>query len=102
MSYLAAMQKLMSASKPALGTPAAKSPANVGVPPMQSHIEPPPYDAAVDPAWKGILDPNDHELRNFLSQLSPEERQMLLLRVGKMTGAGAPQPPSTSRAPGQI
>jgi hypothetical protein len=54
------------------------------------HIEAPPYDAAIDPGWKGILDPHDHELRNFLNGISPEERQMLLVRLGK---AGAPPVP---------
>lgn len=78
-----------------VGTPpVAGTKGNLGVPPAQPHIESAPYDAAIDPAWKGILDPNDHELRNFINQQSPEDRQMLLQRVAKMGGKGGAQPPA--------
>ena len=90
MAYLSAMQKL---AAPSVGTAPQPRAPSIGVPPVQAHIEPAPYDVAMDPGWKGVLDPNDHELRNFLNGLSPEERQMLLTRVGKIGGAGSPSPP---------
>lgn len=88
-----------------IGLPPIPRPKNIGTPspsptphvPAQPHIEPPEYDAGLDPAWHGILDPNDHALRNALSGMSPEVRQLLLMRLGKIA---APQ--TTSQAPGNI
>lgn len=82
MSYLASMLANVGGQK--LGTPPSRQAPNVGVPPAQPHIEPAPYDVAMDAAWKGVVDPNDHELRNFLNGLSPEERQMLITRLGRL------------------
>lgn len=99
MAYLA---QLLSRANPAIGKPPAPNRPAIGaaptVAPAQSHIEPPPYDAAMDPGWKGILDPSDHELRNFLNGLSPEERQMLLVRLGK-TGAPPAAPGAAALPP---
>jgi hypothetical protein len=77
-------------------------PGSVGVPAAQPHVEPPPYDAAMDPAWKGILNPSDHEFRNALNDMSPEIRQLLLTRL--MSGAKPAVQPvaSTPIAPGVI
>jgi hypothetical protein len=96
-------QRALAASATPLGSPPAAGRA-IGTPPAipaaQPHIEPAPYDVAQDPAWKGIVDPNDHELRNFLNAASPEERQMLLNRLGKGQAAAPPvtaaQPPQGS------
>jgi hypothetical protein len=63
------------------------------VPELQPHIGAPPYDVAKDPAWQGIVAPDDHPLRNFLNGLSPEERQMLLERLAKGKAGGMGQPP---------
>lgn len=90
MAYLNALQ---SAAAP-VGTPPATPAPNVGTPPAaQPHVEAPPYDAANDPAWKGLLDPNDHAFRNFLNELSPEHRQMLLQKAMTMKAQrAAPSP----------
>lgn len=90
MAYLQQLGRLASGL---IGTPPSVTPPNIGaaptVAPAQPHIEPPPYDVAMDPAWKGILDPNDHELRNILNGMSPEERQVFLVRLGKAGGPPA-------------
>lgn len=92
MAFGQALAKLAGSGGGGVGAPPAPKVANIGAPPAQPHVQPPPYDAAVDPGWKGILDPNDHELRNLLNGLSPEERQVLLKRM-----SGAP-----SIAPGAV
>ena len=82
MAYTSALRGLLGgigtppsqAQTPSIGTPGAVA--------AQPHVEAPPYDVAHDPGWHGILDPNDHPLRNFLNGLSPEERQLLLMRLG--------------------
>ena len=81
-----------------LGNPPPRG-RNIGMAPVpaQPHIEAPEYDSGLDPAWHGILDPNDHALRNALNEMSPEVRQLLLMRLGKI-----PMPATTSREPGTI
>lgn len=82
MAYLNQLAKM---SAPVGKPPAIKKP-NLGaapIPAAQPHIQPPPYDAAMDPAWKGILDPNNHDLRNLLNSLEPEQRQVLLVNIGR-------------------
>jgi len=109
MSYINALSSL---SNPVGSPPSAKQPA-IGAPPAvasQPHIEAPAYDAGMDPAWHGILDPNDHALRNALSEMSPEVRQLLLMRLGKIQAPSAAHPAipvgaapaTTSQAPGNI
>ncbi len=69
---------------PAVGTPPGPAgPGGLGAPPAaQPHITPAPYDVAHDHGWQKAHPAigMDHELRNFLNQLQPEERQMLLQR----------------------
>ena len=101
MAYQSLLAKLGAGGGGVGAPPAAPAAAAGGVPPAQPHIEPAPYDVATDPAWKGIVDPNDHELRNFLNQTTPEERQMLLMRLMKMGGAGA-APAAPAGAPGAM
>ena len=97
MAYLQHITAALDPQNAAIGKPPVKVTAKIGTPPPgavappQAHVEPPPYDAAMDPGWHGILDPNDHELRNFLGRISPEERQMLLVRLGR-TPPTAPIP----------
>jgi hypothetical protein len=67
-----------------LGSPPA------GIPPAQPHIEGAPYDVAKDPGWKGIIDPNDHELRNLLNEMTPEQRQILQQRIQMIVSAMKP------------
>ena len=87
MAYLQHMTASINPQAQALGKPPIQVRANIGTAPpvaaAQPHVEPPPYDAAMDPAWRGILDPNDHELRNALNAMTPETRQMLLVRLGR-------------------
>ena len=45
--------------------------------PPQTHIEPPPYDAAKDPAWKPLLVHGGEEFRNMINSLDDSARQML-------------------------
>jgi hypothetical protein len=78
MGYLGMLAR---AASNGMGRPPA-NPRNVGTPPAaQPHIEAAPYDVAQDPGWAKILDPADHALRNFLNEISPEQRQMLQQRV---------------------
>jgi hypothetical protein len=85
MSYL---HQLQSAASGGMGSPPTPGPRHIGAaPPGPQHTEPPPYDVAHDPAWKGILDPNNAPLRSFLNEISPEQRQMLLQEVMKMKAA---------------
>lgn len=107
MAYLNRVASLLS---PSIGTPSpAPSPhGSISTPPSgvksvttrfaqvpeaKPHVQPAPYDAAHDPAWKPFLDPNDHELRNMLNQLSPEERQLLLRKFMERPKVMAPIPP---------
>jgi hypothetical protein len=82
-----------------IGTAPATAKKALGVPPAQPHIEPAPYDAATDPGWQGLLDPNDHEFRNFLNQISPEERQMLLKRAQTLGAKGGGAQPAPAMPP---
>lgn len=95
MAFGNALSKLGALGGAGLGVAPVKAAPQLGAPPAQPHVQPPPYDAATDPGWKGILDPNDHELRNILNNLSPEERQVLLKRM-----SGAPIAPAA--APGGV
>jgi hypothetical protein len=88
-----------------LGAPPAPV-RTMGAPPpaAQPHVAPPPYDAATDPAWRGILDPNDHAFRNTLNEMDPETRQMLLqkmmaARAGSMLNAAPHMPPQPAPGP---
>lgn len=74
-----------------LGQP-ANARVNVGVPPPQSHVEAPPYDAALDGSWKHYLNPHDHAFRNHINGMSPEERQMLLNKMAEQRSL-PPLPP---------
>jgi len=108
MSYL---NQLAAAASP-VGAPPAPSAPNIGTAPVasQPHVEAPAYDAGLDPSWAGVLDPNDHALRNALSEMSPEVRQLLLMRLGKIQAPSAAHPAipvgaapaTTSQAPGNI
>jgi hypothetical protein len=45
--------------------------------PPQPHIEPAPYDAAKDPAWKQWLVHGGEEFRNLINSMDDGARQML-------------------------
>ena len=96
MSYLSHL----AAASGSMGAPPAPQQKAVGAPPMpQPHITPAPYSVAKDPGWKGIVDPNDHELVNLLDKLEPEERQLLQQRVLQKMGGGAAPPPMPGASP---
>jgi hypothetical protein len=106
MGYMNALQKL---ALPQLG--AGARPGANATPAAQPHIEPAPYDVAHDPGWTGVIDPNDHAVRNFLNGLTPEERMLVLklaqkgvpgLQPGPGAGppGGAPPPPGPMGAMG--
>lgn len=97
MSYIASLQRAGNTGAPLparqspFGAPPKSATIRFNTPPAaQPHVEPPPYDVAQDPGWRGLVDPNDHELRNFLNQISPEERQMLLSRLQQIGTALRP------------
>lgn len=102
--YARALSGLASGGIGAQPAAAGARHSSIGVPPAKPHIEAAPYDAAQDPGWKGILDPNDHELRNFLNQIEPEQRQMLLQRVMQAASAMKPGngPPGVPPIPQQM
>jgi hypothetical protein len=103
MSYLNAMAAL---ANPVGAAPPSRAsqmgpPPNLPAPqpvPAQPHVQPAPYDVMQDPGWRGLISPDHHEMRNFISGLSPEERQMLLQWATKL---GSPIP-ATSRVPGNF
>lgn len=57
----------------------------LGTPPAQPHVAPAPYDVAQDPGWMAAFPEiaQDHEFRNFINNVSPEERQMLFKRLAQ-------------------
>lgn len=95
MSFGAALNAL---ANPA--PPVGKPPTVAAIPPPPNpNAAPPAYDIAHDPGWKGMVDPHDHALRNFLNGISPEERE--LLRAWKF-GAQAPAAPIPPAAPAVV
>ena len=97
-AFTPAVNRSFAPPPPILGNPPPRG-RNIGMAPVaaQPHIEAPSYDSGLDPAWHGILDPNDHALRNALNEMSPETRQLLLMRLGRIV-----TPQTTSQAPGNI
>ena len=86
-----------------MGSPPPTPAPNVGAPPpVPQHSEPPPYDVLHDPGWKGIIDPSNKPMVQFLNELSPEHRQMLLQEVMKLKGQAqrpTPIPPQAGPMP---
>ena len=87
-----------------LGAPsAAPGAGSIGAPPPPvPSTEPPPYDVLQDPSWKGLVGPNEHAWRNFLNELSPEHRQMLLQKAMQLKAGNRPAgpPPQAGPMPG--
>lgn len=97
MGYLNAIQSAIQNLRNLGGVgapPSAKPSPAVGTPPPPNpNAAPHPYDAANDPAWKGLLDAADHAFRNFLNGLDPDHREMLRQ---KLTTAATPSPTPTA------
>lgn len=99
MSYLSA---LTNAGAPLAKPPEAKP---LGAPPHPTHAdmqtlaqraEPPAYDVTKDANWAGIVHPEDHQLQGVLNNMSPEDRQVLQMRLHQLISAatgGGPKPP---------
>ena len=92
---------------PGIGGPPSPAPGAGSIstpPPPMPSTEPPPYDVAQDPAWRGLLDSQNHAMRSFLNELSPEHRQMLLNEFMKhkahaMLNAPPRMPPAPTTGP---
>jgi hypothetical protein len=94
MGYL---QQMAQGASP-MGAPPAGP--NVGTPPPLPSTDPPPYDVLQDPAWAGMVHPNEHAWRSFLNELSPEHRQMLLQKANQLKSGGrAAAPPMPAGPP---